>query len=586
MSGPLRSLLRQARPLTGWMALTVLLGVLTVGSGIGLMTLSAYLISDAALHPSYTALLFAILGVRFFGIVRGAWRYAERVVAHEVSFRLLARLRVWFYQALEPLAPARLLVRTQTRSRVYTSGDLLSRIVSDIETLQDFYVRTMAPPLVAVVIGIIMWFVPGAFNLAFAIVLLAFYLLAGAGVPLVMYLLSRRLEERIIHTRSDLKMALIDTIQGMPDLLAFGREGQQSERVRGLNCQLVRLQAANACIRGLREAAGNVLMNLCVWTMLIVAIPLVRQGRLNGVYLAFLALAAVSSFEAIPPLSAAAQGLRGCLAAARRLFAIIDAPPAICDPLLPSPIPSNFELEVHHLSFRYAPNAPYALSNICFTLPQGGCLALVGPSGAGKSTLVNILQRFWEYEEGSIRLGGHELRVYHQEDLRRLVSVVEQRPHLFNASIRDNLLLARPGASQDEVEAAARGARLHDFVQSLPQGYETLIGEQGLKLSGGERQRLAIARALLKNAPVLLLDEVTANLDPLTEQEILQTVRILLPGRTAIIITHRLLGLEMADEILVLQAGTIKERGTHSDLLQAEGLYWRLWLLQRQVIVS
>jgi ATP-binding cassette subfamily C protein CydC len=216
MSNPLQNLLRQTRPLAGWMALPALLGVLTVGSGIGLMTLSAYLISEAALHPSYAALLFAILGVRFFGIVRGAWRYAERVVSHEVSFRLLARLRVWFYQALEPLAPAQLLARTQTRSREYTSGDLLSRLVSDIETLQDFYARSLAPTLVAAAIGISMWFVLGAYNLAFAIVLLAFYGLSGAGVPLVMYLLSHKLEARIITVRSDLKMALIGSIQGMP----------------------------------------------------------------------------------------------------------------------------------------------------------------------------------------------------------------------------------------------------------------------------------------------------------------------------------------------------------------------------------
>ncbi|MFL5658864.1 MAG: thiol reductant ABC exporter subunit CydC [Ktedonobacteraceae bacterium] len=586
MSSPLQSLLRQTRPLAGWMALSALLGVLTVGSGIGLMTLSAYLISEAALHPSYAALLFAILGVRFFGIVRGVWRYGERVVSHEVSFRLLARLRVWFYQALEPLAPARLLARTHTRSREYTSGDLLSRLVSDIETLQDFYVRSLAPTLVAAAIGIIMWFVLGAYNLTFAIVLLAFYLLAGVGVPLVMYLSGYKLEERIIIVRSDLKMALIDSIQGMADLLAYGREREQAERVLALNRQLVRLQAARARVRGLREAAGSVLMNLCVWTMLFVAIPLVREGRLNGVYLAFLTLAAVSSFEAVLPLSAAAQGLRGSLEAGRRLFGVIDAPPVIRDPATPSPVPSSFDLEVRHLSFRYAEDAPYALRDICFALPQGHCLALVGPSGAGKSTLANVLQRFWEYEEGSSRLGGHELRAYHQEDLHRLVSVVEQRPHLFNATIRENLLLAQPDASQDEVEEAARQAWLHDFIQSLPQGYETLIGEQGLKLSGGERQRLAIARALLKNAPILLLDEVTANLDPLTEREVLRTVRTLLPGRTTIVITHRLVGLEMADEILVLHAGAIKERGTHADLLQAEGLYWHLWLLQSQVLAT
>ena len=234
-------------------------------------------------------------------------------------------------------------------------------------------------------------------------------------------------------------------------------------------------------------------------------------------------------------------------------------------------MPSRCDLEVRHLTFRYGEDAPNALSDVCLELQENQCLALVGSSGAGKSTLVHLLQRFWEYSEGSILLGGHELRLFRQEHLHRLISVVEQSPHLFNASLRENLLLARPEASQDELERAVRQACLSDCVQSLPQGYETMIGEQGLKLSGGERQRLAIARALLKNAPMLLLDEVTANLDPLTEREILQTVRTLLPGRTTILITHRLVGLEMADEILLLQAGKIKERGTHAELLQADG---------------
>ena len=582
MSNPLLRLLRLTGPLAGWMALASLLGVLTIGSGIGLLTLSAYLISEAALHPSYDALLFAIIGVRLFGIVRGVWRYLERVVSHNESFRLLTRLRVWFYQALEPLAPARLLMRTHVRSREYTSGDLLSRLVSDIETLQEFHVRVIAPPIGAAIIGIIMWFVLGAYNIRFASVLLAFYLLAGAGVPLLMYLLSRKVEQRIIIVRSDLKMALVDSVQGIADLLAYGRERDQAKHVQKLNRQLVRLQTSRACMRGLREALGTILMNLCVWTMLVAAIPLVREGRLNGVYLAFLALAAVASFEAVLPLATAAQSLQGSLEAARRLFAVIDVPPVVRDPPRPSPVPASYKLEVRLLSFRYAQHAPYVLRDISFTLPHGHCLAIVGPSGAGKSTLLNLLQRFWEYEEGSILLGGHELRDYHQEDLYRLVSVVEQKTHLFNASIRENLLLARPDASQDEIVRAAQQASLHDFIQSLPQGYETLIGEQGLKLSGGERQRLAIARALLKNAPILLLDEVTANLDPLTEQAILHTVHTLLPGRTTFMATHRLVGLAMADEILVLQAGKIMERGTHSDLLQAEGLYSRLW--QNQVI--
>jgi ATP-binding cassette subfamily C protein CydC len=222
------------------------------------------------------------------------------------------------------------------------------------------------------------------------------------------------------------------------------------------------------------------------------------------------------------------------------------------------------------------------LCDITFTVPQGRCLAVVGPSGAGKSTLAHLLLRFWDYQQGHILLGKQELRRYRQDDLYALVSVIEQETHLFNTTIRQNLLLARPSATDEEMIQAAEAAHLHAFVQSLPDGYDTQIGEQGLRLSGGERQRIALARAFLKDAPVLVLDEPTVNLDALIERATLQTIRALRRGRTTVLITHRLAELDMADEILVLQAGRIIERGKHDDLLRAKGLYWNMW--QQQLV--
>ena len=577
---------QQIRPQLRWMALATLLAVLTIGSGIGLMTLSAYLISAAALHPPLAALAVAIVGVRLFGIIRGIFRYLERLVSHAAIFRQLAQLRIWFYRSLVPLAPARLLALMNESGRDYTSGDLLSRLVADIDTLQEFYVRVISPPLVAIIIGLIMWFVLGAFNVLFALTLLAFYLLAGVGVPLLTYLLSRKLGQRLVATRSALHMALIDSIQGVADLLAFGQEGEQLRRTQQLNRQLVRLQAGIAYIAGLRDALSILLTDGCVWIMLLVAIPLVRSEQLSGVYLALLVLAAIGSFEAVLPLSTAAQQLGGSLTAARRLFEVVDVQPAAPDTAMASPVPSNYNLEMRHLSFRYTAHTPYVLHDISFSVPQGHCVAIVGPSSAGKTTLGHLLLRFWQYEQGTILLGGHELHTYRQQDIHRLISVVEQRAHLFNATIRENLLIARPAANMDEIILAAQQAQIHEFIQALPQGYETPIGEQGFKLSGGERQRLAIARAFLKRAPLLLLDEPTANLDALTERSLLHAIRSLIQGHTTIMITHRLAGLDIADEILVLQAGKIKERGKHHDLLQAEGLYWKLWQLQNQVIDS
>jgi len=245
------------------------------------------------------------------------------------------------------------------------------------------------------------------------------------------------------------------------------------------------------------------------------------------------------------------QHLGSNFAAARRLFEIVDAQPAALDGEAPSPVAERYDISVKNLRFRYSDNDVYALDDISFTLPQGHSVAIVGPSGAGKSTLANLLLRFWEYREGQIMLGDRPLRDYRQQDIHNLIGVVAQDTHLFNTTMRENLLIARPQASQGELEQAARQAHLHDFIQSLPQGYDTQVGEQGLRLSGGERQRIAIARALLKDAPLLILDEATANLDALTEQAVLQSLHALMKGRTTLIITHRLVGLEMADEVLV-----------------------------------
>jgi ATP-binding cassette subfamily C protein CydC len=581
-----RRLLRQLRRLTGWMAMAILLGLLSILSGLGLVILSAYLIAKAALHPPFHLLFYAIIGVQLLGIIRGILRYIERIISHETTFRLLTHLRVWFYRAFEPIVPARIMAVTRGTSTDFTSGDLLSRIVADIDTLQEFYIRVIAPPVIAVLLGILMLFALGAYNVLLAYTLLVFFVLAGIGVPCQTYLLSRKLGRRIIAVRAALHMSMVDSIQGVADLLAYNQDEAQAQNIRTLNGQLVRLQASMAQIEGLREALGILLVDGCGWIMLIIAIPLVRSGRLSGVFLAVLVLAVIGSFEAITPLASAAQHLGGSLQAGQRLFEVIDTPPTIREPAQPAPLPGRYDLEIQHLSFRYSNNEPDVLKDVSFTVPQGRCVAIVGASGAGKSTIANLLARLWDYERGSIQLGGHELADYAQQDIHRLIGVVEQHTHLFNATVRENLLIARPEASQKEIQEAAKQACIHSVIEALPQGYETLIGEQGHKLSGGERQRLALARAMLKNAPILIFDEATANLDTLTEHEVLRAIHRQIQGRTTLIITHRLVGLENVDEILVMQAGTIKERGTQYELLQAEGLYWKLWQIQNQAIAA
>ncbi len=571
-------LVRLAWPYRWWMALSVLLGFATVGSAIGLMATAAWIIARAALHPSIAVLNVAIVGVRFFGIARGVFRYLERVVSHQTTFRLLSRMRVWLYERIEPLAPARL--------SDYHSGDLLSRISADIDTLENFYVRVLAPPAVAVLVTLMMAIFFGVIDLRLALALVAYLAVTGIGVPLLTRRLGRSAGQSLVATRGELNAALLDGVQGLADLAAYGQQTRQIERVRALSERIHREQMHMARIGGLDAALGALLTGLAVITVLALAIPLVGEGRLGGVMLAVLALATISSFEAVLALPQAFQHLESNLAAARRLFDLVDASPAVVDPPDPLPAPERCDLVVRDLRFRYAPGDPPALDGVSFTLPQGGKLAIVGASGAGKSTLVNLLMRFWDYDEGSITLGGQELRCMRQDDVRAQFAVVRQDTHLFSGTIRDNLLLARPDASEQDLIAAAQQAQLDTFIRSLPQGYDTWIGEQGLALSGGERQRLAIARAVLKNAPILVLDEATANLDAVTEQAVMAAITHAMRDRTTLMITHRLVRLEDVDEILVLAAGRVVERGRHADLLAREGVYHHLWDLQRQELLE
>ncbi len=568
----MKRLLVLAAPFAGRMALAAFLGFLTVASSMGLLATSAYLISAAALQPSVADLQLAIVGVRFFGISRGLARYLERLVSHDVTFRLLARLRVWFYAALEPLAPARLLA--------YRGGDLLARAVGDVEVLQDFYLRILAPPVVALLTSALALLLLGSLHPALALTLLAFLLLAGVALPLFVGRLARGTGRHMVRARAELNAALVDGLQGVADLLAFGGGERHLARVAELGRRLGAWQERAARVTGLERALGGLLVNLATVAVLAAGAWLAGEGRLDPLYLALIALVVVASFEAVLPLPAALQALDGCREAAGRLWEIVDASPEVVDPPLPAACPEQYSLRVAGLRFAYQPDGPPALDGLDLDLAQGGLVAVVGPSGAGKSTLVGLLLRFWDYRQGHIWLGGRELRELAQQDVQRLVAVVAQNTHLFNATVRDNLLLARPGASEADMVQAARRARIHDLVESLPRGYDTWIGEQGQRLSAGQRQRLAIARALLKDAPLLILDEPMANLDPLTEAEVLAGLNELRAGRTTLLITHRLAGLEAADEILVLRAGQVVERGSHAVLLQSAGLYRRMWDLQ------
>jgi ATP-binding cassette, subfamily C, bacterial CydC len=563
-----------------WVALSVLLGVVTIGANIGLMATSAFLLSSAALHPSIADLQIAIVGVRFFGIARGVFRYLERLASHTVSFRLLARLRVWFYSALEPLAPARLMT--------FGSGDLLSRIVGDVNTLENFYVRIISPPMVAIIVTAGMGLFLASYDPVLGWALIAFLLLLGLIVPIVTRAVSRNPGREWVLNRAELQNHLVEAIQGMADVVAFGRQKDKEKQLRSTGNRFKVAQMRLAMISGANSGLSVLLSNLGMWLVLFLAIPLVGSGKIPGVLLATITLAALASFEAVTPLPLAAQMFGSSLEAAKRLFEMVDAKPSVEDKVDALKITgTDFGVvEFKNVSFHYEGSDVEGLKGVDFKLKEGKSLAVVGPSGAGKSTILQLLQRFWEFDSGEITIFSRSIRSFDQDDIRKLYAVVSQNPFFFNSTIQQNLLLANPSASQELIDSAAGQAQINDFISRLPSGYQTWIGEFGARLSGGELQRLAIARALLKNAPILLLDEPTANLDPITERAVLETLWKLMEKRTTLIATHRLVGLDHFDEILVLDKGRIVERGTHSFLLKQGGLYGKLWNLQNQVILA
>jgi thiol reductant ABC exporter CydC subunit len=550
-------LVRLMAPFRWWIAFSLAVGFATLGAHIALMAMAAYLISQAALATSVADLSVTIAAVELFAVSRVALRYVERSVIHGTTFRILTKLRVWLYTALEPLAPACLLRRR--------SGDVLTRLLADIDTLEQFYARAVVPPVAAALATALAALILGAFDVWLGIALLCFLLLTGGVLPLITMWLSHVPATQMVAARAELSAALVDETHGMADLLAYGQETPQLALIATLGQRLSRLQERLAVIRGLSLALGALMASLAGITVLLLAIHLVSEGTLGGVYLALLPLTAVASFEAVQPLTLSLQTLAASQESGRRIFELIDAKPAVVEmPPEPQPQsipvcadPDNFCLEVRNLCFAYEPGEERVLHDVSFRVPAGGRVAIVGPSGSGKSTLVNLLLRFWEYSSGSITLGGHELREYPPDRVRAMLSVVAQDTYLFSGTIRDNLLLVDPDATDDAIITACRQAHLDEFIQGLPNGYDTWLGENGLRLSGGERQCLAIARAILKDAPILILDEATTHLDSVTENAVWEALDSFMIGRTTLIITHDVHGIPSLDQVLTLDRGRL-----------------------------
>ncbi len=564
-------LLKLVLPYKKWIALSVLLGTLTIAGSIGLMMTSAFVISMAALHPSIAELQVAIVGVRFFGISRGVFRYLERLVSHDTTFRLLSLFRVRFYQALEPLVPARTLY--------LKSADLLQRIVADIQNLENFFVRVVAPPAVSLftagLMGLILW----AYHAQFALIFLLFYGVAATVIPYLSVQLSRGMGKKITALKSELNVAVLDHLNGLPELLINRQLNRQQAKIRQLNQQLTRLQKNMLIIDALHQGFVTLLMFAAVTVTLIVGIEMIELQQLNGVYLAVLVLGIMAAFEGVLPLPQAAQYLEENLATGKRLFEIIDQPPQVTDPPQAASFPKQLPLSItiEHLHFTYPGTDKSVLTDINLTIPSGAQIAIVGPSGSGKSTLAQLLIRLYDYQKGHILLNGKELKQFNQTDIREHLAYASQNFHLFTGTIAENLQLIHPQATESEMIAVLQLVELAQLAGTAQQTLNYWIGEHGARLSGGQAQRLALAQVLLKNSPVLILDEVTSNLDAQTEQRILHNIFKHFQQTTIIHITHRLNKMEDYQQIFVLKDGALIAQGNHEQLLKANGTYRHMY---------
>ncbi|MFF5844381.1 thiol reductant ABC exporter subunit CydD [Streptomyces massasporeus] len=548
----------------GRLGLALLLGSLALGSAVGLMATSGWLISRASQHPPVLYLMMAVTATRAFGIGRAVFRYAERLVSHDAVLRMLADTRVAVFRRLERLAPAGL--------RRVRRGDLLSRLVADVDALQDYWLRWLLPAGAAVVVsaasvGFTAWLLPEA-GAVFAAGLLA----AGVGVPLITGAVARRAEHRLAPARGVLATRVTDLLTGTAELTVAGALPARTARTREADGVLTRVASRAATATALGDGLTALISGLTVTAASLVGAQAVATGRLDGVTMAVVVLTPLAAFEAVLGLPLAVQYRQRVGRSAERVYEVLDAPEPVREPERPRQAPASpFPLVVAGLTARHAEQDRDALAGLDLTLEEGRRIAVVGPSGSGKTTLAQVLLRFLDAQEGSYTLAGVDAYGLRSDDVRGLVGLCAQDAHLFDSSLRENLLLARKDAGEEHLRAALSRARLLDWADSLPDGLDTLVGEHGARLSGGQRQRLALARALLADFPVLVLDEPAEHLDLPTADALTADLLAATTGRTTLLITHRLAGLEAVDEVIVLDEGRVVQRGPYAELLAADG---------------
>ena len=538
-------LLRSASaPAAGGLMLAVLAGVGAAGAGVGLMATSAWLISRAALHPPVLHLMVAIVAVRAFGISRGVLRYAERLAGHDAALRVLGRLRVRIFTRLEALAPAGL--------AGFRRADLAQRLAADVDAVLDMLTRVVLPYTVAGIVGLGSVALVATMSPIAGAALAAGLLTVGVGVPVLQSAAARRADGRLAPLRGDLATATVDLLHGLPDLIAYGATEAQLARLASVDARLRQAEQRSSATAGISAAITALATGLSLLAGLAAGAVAVRSGVLPGELLAVIVLTPLAVFEAAAGLPVAAQRFAGARASLRRLAEVLATPDPIevpADPVEVSEGPHTLRVEA--VSAGWMPGRS-AVRSVSFDLAPGARIALTGPSGSGKSTIAALLVRFLDPTGGRITLDGVDLRRIAPDRVRKIVGYLPEDAYLFDTTIAANLRIARPDATAGDLRAVLGQARLLDWVDSLPDGLDTLVGEHGTALPGGQRRRLALARALLADFQVLILDEPTEHLDDETAAALTHDLLAAAGTRCVLLITHRADVAGAVDKVITL----------------------------------
>ncbi|WP_059020602.1 heme ABC transporter ATP-binding protein/permease CydC [Vibrio coralliirubri] len=552
------------------LSLGMLLAFATLSASIGLLTLSGWFISASAVAGLTIAretfnYMLPGGGVRGLAMSRTAGRWGERVVSHNATFKLLTDLRIFFFKKLAPLIPGRI---SNLRD-----ADLLNRLVADVDAMDHVYLRLVSPVTVGV-FGIffltlfLMWF-DSSLGLILGSILLIMLLVW----PILFYKLGKRNGGELTQNKADLRVTTLDWIEGYSELTLFGAEERYRNAILETQHKLMANQFVNANLTGMASAALMLFNGLTLVLMLWLAADGVG-GNAPDPFIALMAFATMASFELLMPIAGAFQHLGQTLSSARRLNEVILSEPEVQFAEEKLDINKPLDITFSNVTFNYPDSERSVLNAVDLTIPATNKVAIVGQTGSGKSTLIQLLTRYWDPKKGYISIAGIELTQWNESQLRESISVVSQRVDILNGTLRDNLLIARPEATDDHLANILKDVGLEKLLEN--NALDSWLGDGGRQLSGGEKRRIGIARAILHDAPILLLDEPTEGLDKQTEQSIMTLFEKHFEGKTVIFITHRLIGLESMDSIVLIEQGEIVENGSHEKLLNEEGRYFQL----------